>query len=155
MKKLLLPIIVACFGTLSAGCGCTECGPVCPRPYPYPLPFNKDLTKDIPEVKLPIATPEDYGFNKHPEAAQYKNADWSNAVAIIHGITEQQALEYAKDKKEITYFFFTKGGQMVLETENNDVRIFCHGDAVFFSGKPWFGTAPGLADAYIRITTNN
>jgi len=33
---------------------------------------------------------------------------------------------------------------MVLETKG----VFRTGDVVFFSGKPWYGSAVGLADAY-------
>ena len=37
---------------------------------------------------------------------------------------------------------------MTLERDNGEYIVFRKGDAAFFSGKPWFGSTPGLADGY-------
>ncbi|MFO1388210.1 zinc-dependent metalloprotease [Cellvibrio sp.] len=83
-------------------------------------------------------------FNRVADVAQYGGADWSNEVARARGLTIDQAKAIAAANPKITYFFITKGGQMVL----NSKGVFRTGDTVFFSGKPWYGSAPGLADAY-------
>jgi hypothetical protein len=48
---------------------------------------------------------------------------------------------------------FVKGTQMYLEgdAKNQAKGLFSRGDVVFFGGKPWYGSAPGLADAYEKV----
>ena len=90
-------------------------------------------------------------FEKISDVAEYKWADWKNLVKIERGITLEQAKLIASRSADIDYFFFTKGGQMVLEDPNwKNFKIFHHGDVAFFSGKPWWGSAPGLADGYFK-----
>ena len=79
-----------------------------------------------------------------PDHAQYKGADWKNKVKRINGIKLEEAKEIGALDPTVSFFFYVKGGQMVLEGKG----VFRHGDAVFFSGKPWYGTAPDLADSY-------
>lgn len=133
MKKLVSTLVfsavaVGALGSLSA----------------EPVYYN--AAKEIPEAQY-------QSWERIPDVAEYGRADWSNAHTIGHGFTVGMAMEYADMYPEITYFFFVKGGQMVLV--NSDVepqihRAFQHGDVVFFTGTPWWGTAPGLADGYIR-----
>ena len=104
----------------------------------------KDLTLEIPEV---FPTEHD-GFQRLPNVAQYKGADWQNVVAIARAVTLKEAKHIAKERSEVTYFFYTKG-TMILETPEGNVRFFSQGDAVFFTGEPWWGSAPGLADGYL------
>ena len=113
-----------------------------------------------------------------PDRAQYKGADWGGVVQVERRISREQALKIAESNPDIDYFFYVKGGQMVLEVpadarsykdENpldpvqyypglGNARIFQNGDAVFFSNKEhsgringqWWGTAPGLADGYLK-----
>ena len=117
-------------------------------------------------------------FEIKENTAQYKNADYSTAIRVERGITIEKALEIAEQDPRIDYFFYLKGGCMVLEMEgaslcSNDplglitrenyiyddgssgsglCRIFRRGDAVFFHDIDtlWLGTAPGLADTYVR-----
>lgn len=103
------------------------------------------ISKDVTGKKLSNAT-----FQKVADVAQYKNADWSKVVGIVRGITVDEALAIAKSNPQITYFVHTKGYQMVLEKTDGNYRSFRNGDTVFFSGTPHFGTAPGLADAYVK-----
>jgi F0F1-type ATP synthase membrane subunit c/vacuolar-type H+-ATPase subunit K len=107
-----------------------------------------DLTASIPEINAVGAVL--HGYHKQRDVAQYKNADWNNVVGIARGISVSQACEIANNNPEISFFFYTKGKQMVLETSDGDNRIFHQGDTVFFSGNPWWGSAPGLADGYVK-----
>lgn len=108
----------------------------------------RDITREIPEIETPD---HQRSFNKIPDVAQYKEADWSNAIGIARKIKLRDAFKIAKKNPEITYFFYTKGIQMVLEKEDGTYRVFHEGDTVFFKGEPWWGSAPGLADGYVRI----
>jgi hypothetical protein len=83
-------------------------------------------------------------FTRVVDVAQYSGADWANEVRREKALTIDQAKAIAAADPKITYFFITKGGQMSLGTKG----VFHTGDVVFFSGKPWYGSAPGLADAY-------
>lgn len=103
-----------------------------------------DITHELPSIH------NNHGFKKIENVAQYKNADWSQVVGIARNISIKEAFKIAKNNPEITFFFYTKGYQMVLEKENGDYRVFHHGDTVFFSGQPWWGSAPGLADGYVK-----
>jgi hypothetical protein len=85
-------------------------------------------------------------FNRVVDVAQYIGADWNNEIRRDKGLTLDQAKAIAAANPKITYFFIAKGGQMSLGAKG----LFRTGDAVFFSGKPWYGSAKGLADAYER-----
>lgn len=109
----------------------------------------KDITSEIPDIGLPS------GFQKIPNAAQYKEADWSGAIGIAHEISLNEAYKIAAENPDINFFFYMKGGQMVLEKTDGTYRMFRHGDAVFFTGEPWWGSAPGLSDGYIKTLEKN
>lgn len=109
---------------------------------------GRDLTQDLPSLNG-SSTETIEGFKIHRDVAQYKKGDWSGCLGIARGVSLDEALLIAKGNPEITFFFYTKGLQMVLETET-DYRTFRHGDAVFFAGEPHFGSAPGLADGYVK-----
>lgn len=114
--------------------------------YVAALTAYEAAVKAYNAVKAPAATV----FNKLADVAQYKGADWKNEVRRETGLSLDQAKAIAAANPNITYFFITKGGQMVLEGSASFTAkgVFRSGDAVFFSGKPWYGSAPGLADAY-------
>lgn len=109
-----------------------------------------DITGEIPKID---EIPENVGtlnFRKVVNVAQYKNADWSKVVGIARNISKNDAFAIANDNPKITYFFRTKGFQMVLEKKDGTARIFKQGDTVFFSGKPWWGEAKGFADGFVK-----
>jgi queuine/archaeosine tRNA-ribosyltransferase len=133
MKKLAL--LASCFAFAIASATAIDA-----------VELKQDLTSEIPSISLP----EVEGFQKIDNVAQYKEADWSQVVGIARHISLREAQMIAKENPEISFFFYTKGGQMVLETQDGGYRVFRHGDAVFFSGKPWWGSAPGLADGYVK-----
>jgi hypothetical protein len=108
--------------------------------------LKNDITSQIPVLNTEVA-----GFDKIENVAQYKNADWSQVIGIAKNVKLSKVAKIANEQyPETTYFFYVKGGQMVLETEDGNYRVFHHGDAVFFKGTPWWGSAPGLADGYVR-----
>ena len=111
--------------------------------------WGRDITNEIPEIDE-SENAEMQGFKKIEDRAQYKESDWSKAIGIARDISLSEAIQIANKNPEITYFFYTKGYQMVLEKQDGTYPVFHHGDTVFFSGEPWWGTAPGLADGYIR-----
>ena len=83
-------------------------------------------------------------FNRVADVAQYSAADWSNEVRRDKSLTLDQAKAIAAANPKITYFFIIKGGQLSLGSKG----LFRTGDAVFFSGKPRYGSARSVADAY-------
>jgi hypothetical protein len=137
MNKLLFSLCILC-GTYASAALTGECG--------SRSSLTDNITSQIPEIDVSST----HGFMKVPNVAQYKMADWSQAIGIAKGISMTEAYQIAENNPEITFFFYTKGGQMVLEKEDSSYRVFQHGDTVFFSGEPWWGSAPGLADGYIK-----
>lgn len=86
-------------------------------------------------------------FATTPNAAQYDGADWSLQVNRMNGISLNEAYTFAYANDAVTYFFrVPDGAQLVLPIHGT----FGSGDTVFFSGNPWFGPAPGLANAYTK-----
>lgn len=98
-----------------------------------------EKTEMMPE----ISTRTSANFTKLIDITQCGAADWSGLVGIAKNITRSEAIQIAEDNPEITFFFYTKGYQMVLGS-----RVFHHGDAVFFKGEPCWGSAGGLSDGY-------
>src|SRR5688572_23728226 len=100
--------------------------------------MSDEMSSRIPEMKLnsnknPNKNPRaNANFNKHADAAQYGNGDWSGIIGISRGISEAEAIEIAKSNPEVTFFFYTKGMQMVLVDGKGKRCVFRHGDAVFF-----------------------
>ena len=107
----------------------------------------QDRAAEIPEIEIPTSS----NFQKIDDVAQYGLADWTGAIGIARNIPRSEAIRIASENPEITYFFWTKGFQMVLGTPDGDFRVFRHGDAVFFNGQPSWGSANGLADGYVKI----
>lgn len=86
-------------------------------------------------------------WNPVPNVAQYGGANWANEVQRSRAVTLDQAKAIAAANPKITYFFYTKGVVMSLAGKG----VFLKGDVVYFSDKPTYGSAPGLADAYERV----
>ena len=100
------------------------------------------------------AAPAAAAWTRRPDVASYWNvaegATWGGLVRIERGITLEEAQQHAAADPEVTHFFYTTGGQMVLEAGRDD-RTFQQGDAAYFRGSAWWGSAPGLADGYERV----
>src|ERR1700741_1838497 len=76
-------------------------------------------------------------FTFSPNVAEYKGASWSNFIKTVSNTTPQAAQRIAMADPAITFFFYCRD-YMVLEGKGT----FYPGDAVFFSGTPWPGSAP-------------
>ena len=74
--------------------------------------------------------------------AQYKGADWSNFIKTVPNCTPEKAKLIALKDPSISFFFFCRE-TIILEERGT----FNPGDAVFFSGTPWYGSAP-QCDSY-------
>jgi len=90
--------------------------------------------------------------------AQYGGSDWSNFIKTVPNCTPQSAQRIARADPNIGFFFYCRG-VLVLDGHPR----FNPGDAVFFSGAPWPGSAP-QADiyqkdvftlAYVGVSTNS
>ena len=81
-------------------------------------------------------------FTITPNVAQYGGADWSNFIKTVPNCTPQSAQRIARADPNIGFFFYCRG-LLVLDGHAQ----FNPGDAVFFSGAPWPGSAP-QADIY-------
>ncbi len=125
-------------------------------------PIKPVVIEDVKEVP----------FHRVPHKAQYGGTDYANAVRVERGITLDKALEIAANDPEIDYFFITTGYQMVLGCDpkhlqndplhlinqgygGNYLRVFHHGDVVFFKNEggdgKQLGEANYLADVYEKV----
>jgi hypothetical protein len=82
-------------------------------------------------------------WKKIPNVAMYKKADWKGLIKQEANCTVERAKQIAEADPNIAFFFICRQG-MYLEGIN---KSFKPGDAVFFSGAPWYGSAP-QCDAY-------
>lgn len=92
------------------------------------------------------------GWTKKPNAAQYKGADWNNFVLRAHNCTPEQARRIAFINPEITFYFFCREYMVLEGPVYEKYGAFYPGDAVFFKGEPWLGSAP-QCDTYIKNGT--
>ncbi len=101
------------------------------------------------------------GWNKKSNVAQYGEASWDNYVRTTKNTTAQEAMRMAFQNPDITFFFYCRE-YMVLEGPAAQYGPFEPGDAVFFSGEPWYGSAPqcdsyektGISTIYISPVNN-
>ncbi|WP_223145922.1 hypothetical protein [Iodobacter fluviatilis] len=80
--------------------------------------------------------------------AQFQGANWDNWIGTKACGSVETAREYADLNAEISFFFYCRQG-MVL----TNGRSFNPGDAAFFSGQPWYGSAP-QCDSYQKVVFN-
>jgi hypothetical protein len=80
-----------------------------------------------------------------PNVAQYGGANWNNWIATQNFGSVADAQNYAVQNPDITFFFYARQ-YMIL----SNGRSFNPGDAAFFSGQPWFGSAP-QCDSYQKF----
>ncbi|MEM7111714.1 MAG: hypothetical protein AAF614_04730 [Chloroflexota bacterium] len=91
-------------------------------------------------------------WKKVPNVAQYGGADWSNLVERHANLTVEQAQAIGAANPKITFFFIMRSNMYLGAANNQPAKgSFSPGDAVFFSGQPWYGSAP-QADAYEKQT---
>lgn len=84
-------------------------------------------------------------WTKTPNVAMYKGANWNTLIKRVSNSSPEQAKRIALQNPNITFFFYCRE-YMVLENLGAQ-GVFYPGDAVFFSGEPWYGSAP-QCDSY-------
>jgi hypothetical protein len=97
-------------------------------------------------------------FAFSPNVAEFGGASWSNFIKTVPGTTPQSAQRIAMADPAITFFFYCRQS-MVLTGKGT----FNPGDAVFFSGTPWPGSAPQadiyqkdfFTTAYVEVNSNS
>ncbi|HEU0099251.1 MAG TPA: glycosyl hydrolase family 18 protein [Allosphingosinicella sp.] len=97
-------------------------------------------------------------FAVMPEVAQFYGADWSNFLRTESNHTPASAQRRARADPEIGFFFFCRE-YLDLGSKGQ----FNAGDAVFFSGEPWPGSAPqcdlyrkrAMTTGYVEVNANN
>lgn len=92
-------------------------------------------------------------YLKSDNVAMYKGADWSGLIKIVPNCTAESARIIATLDPEIQFFFFCRDGMVLEPTGGNPERYFSPGDAAFFSGEPWWGSAP-QCDGYVKDSVN-
>lgn len=98
-------------------------------------------------------------WKKTANVAMYEGADWSGYLKTVSNSSPEQARRIALLNPEITFFFFCRQSMVLTNPEWQSPRFFEAGDAVFFTGKPWYGSAPqcdsyeknGMSIAYIDV----
>lgn len=95
-------------------------------------------------------------FVKTPNVAQYKGANWDNLVKKESMCSLEKAQKIALSDPNISFFFLVQSA-MFLEGKSGldgwtEKGKFQPGDAVFFKGEPWYGSAP-QCDAYQKRKT--
>jgi hypothetical protein len=87
----------------------------------------------------------------------YGQADWSGYQKTVGNCSPQQAQRIAMLDPAIRFFFFAREYMVLTNPDWPAPKTFQPGDAVFFTGEPWWGSAPqcdgyqkdGLALAYV------
>lgn len=101
------------------------------------------------------------GWTKTANVAQYGQASWDNFVKKVPNTTAEQAMRIAFQDPNITFFFYCRS-YMVLDGPGGQYGPFEPGDAVFFTGQSWYGSAPqcdayqknGISTVYINPSSN-
>lgn len=140
MKKILLSSLLICHAfAFALSAEHDECG-YCGEMY--------NANEEIPTLIFDEEDAEDPNWEKISCVAQYGLSDWSHALFKVHNISLKEAKEIAEKHSEVTYFFYMND-YMFLGDDPSTYRFFSPRDAVFFSGTPWWGTAP-QANGYIK-----
>lgn len=89
-------------------------------------------------------------WKKTSDVAQYKGADWNNFIKKVSNCSVDEAKTIASQDTNISYFFFAREGMVLEGPVAQKYGSFSPNDAVFFSGNPWFGSAP-QCDTYQKV----
>jgi hypothetical protein len=88
-------------------------------------------------------------FVRTANVAMYGQGDWSGFRKTVSNSTPEAALRIANADPEIRFFFFAREPMVLTNPTWPQPRVFQPGDAVFFSGEPWWGSAP-QCDGYVK-----
>jgi len=123
-------------------------------PFISSNPCNRNPDDDLMEAI--VAENSNYQIDQtkwhlHPESAQYGGASWDSEITRVRKVPLSECFRIADADPRITFFFYNARGNLYLSNHDpdhpdKDTELF---DAVFFSGKAWFGSAP-QSDAYVK-----
>jgi Glycosyl hydrolases family 18 len=96
-------------------------------------------------------------WTKTANVAMFEGADWSSFSKVVGNCSPPQAQRIAMRDPTIRFFFVCREPMVLTNPAWPQPRTFAPGDAVFFTGEPWWGSAPqcdgyqkdGLSIAYI------
>jgi hypothetical protein len=86
-------------------------------------------------------------WTKTENVAMFEGADWSGYKKTVPNCSPEQARRIALLDPSIDFFFFAREYMVLTNPAWSGQRTFNPGDAVFFSGTSWWGSAP-QCDAY-------
>lgn len=92
-------------------------------------------------------------WNKSPNLGMYEGANWDGYVKTVPNSSPEQARRVAMLDPTITFFFFFREYMVLTNPQWPSSKVFKSGDAVFFKGEPWFGSAT-QCDAYQKAGTS-
>jgi len=100
-------------------------------------------------------------WKKTANVAQYGEGNWDNFIKKVSNTTAEEAMRIARQDPSITFFFYCRS-YMALGGKAAQYSPFNAGDAVFFSGEPWYGEATqcdsyekaGVSMIYISPNSN-
>ena len=93
------------------------------------------------------------GWKKKANLAQYSGGNWDNFVKKVGNLTAEEAMRIAFADSNITFFFFCRQGIVLDHDPAVKYGPFNAGDAVFFTGVPWYGSAP-QCDSYEKTAVS-
>lgn len=86
-------------------------------------------------------------YTKTENVAMFEGADWGGYKKTVPNCSPEQARRIALLDPTIDFFFFAREYMVLTNPDWSGPRTFNPGDAVFFGGEPWWGSAP-QCDAY-------
>lgn len=100
-------------------------------------------------------------WSQTKNVAMYEGANWDAYIKTVPNCSPEQARRIALLDPEISFFFYCRDYMVLTNPTWPAPREFNLGDAVFFSGEPWYGSAPqcnsykkdGMSIAYIGDVT--
>jgi hypothetical protein len=97
-------------------------------------------------------------------ATMFAGANWNGHVKTVSGCSPEQARRIAAQDPRIRFFFFCRDNLTLTHRQWSKPKYFYAGDAVFFTGEPWYGRTAqcdvyvkeGLSVAYVdNVTPDN
>ncbi|MBS0605037.1 MAG: hypothetical protein JSS60_08415 [Verrucomicrobia bacterium] len=90
------------------------------------------------------------GYVKVDTRSGWGTSNWGNAIGIARNVSLFEAKSIADSSPDISFFFYVKEERAIIHTINNSCYVFQAGDAVFFTGEPWWNRSLKCSDVYIK-----
>lgn len=88
-------------------------------------------------------------WTKTANVAMYEGANWDSYIKTVPQCPPEQARRLALLDPSISFFFYCRQPMVLTNPAWSAPRQFNIGDSVFFSGEPWWGSAP-QCDSYAK-----